>query len=176
MKEIIKTKEVYFGDEPTGFVFFNRTVYAYYGTPPDGLEVLTDEQVAFYKEHPSASVSEVRKCEMYVPPVPDLNAAKDRARRTLIDKTSKYLHDKVDHDKLNEAFFVKTMGAETDTVSMQVAEDRINYYGRLTAAIKAYRLETYREINDCTDVPMVDSIVSKMDAGICQVSNLKKTL
>lgn len=49
-------------------------------------ELLTDEQVAFYLEHPTATVEEVRKCKLnppYVPPAPSIVQLQDEAKRQL---------------------------------------------------------------------------------------------
>lgn len=45
-------------------------------------ERLTDEQVAFYHEHPNASVKEVRECRIippYIPPVPSISELREQA-------------------------------------------------------------------------------------------------
>lgn len=49
-------------------------------------ERLTDKQVAFYREHPNASVKEVRECKItppYIPPVPSLTELKENAIRDI---------------------------------------------------------------------------------------------
>lgn len=54
-----------------------------------GYEQLTDEQVEFYFANPTASVEEVRKCELnppYVPPAPSIVQLQDEAKRQLEDK------------------------------------------------------------------------------------------
>lgn len=54
-----------------------------------GYEALTDEQVDFYIANPTASVEEVRKCELdspYVPPAPSIVQLQDEAKRQLKDK------------------------------------------------------------------------------------------
>lgn len=54
-----------------------------------GYEALTDEQVEFYLANPTASVEEVRKCELnppYIPPTPSIVQLQEDAKRQLEDK------------------------------------------------------------------------------------------
>ncbi len=55
---------------------------------------MTDEQKAFYLEHPTASVQEVWKCELnppYVPPAPDLVEYREQRIKELKDKCYNYV-------------------------------------------------------------------------------------
>lgn len=145
------------------YVIIDGSIYSHYGSTK-GLQVLTEEQVAFHKEHPAASTAEVLACTLTPePPAPDLDGYKEQARRLLREIVSAYLHAKVDHDKLQEALVIKTTGTASETVSMQVAEDRITYYSRMVAMLKTYTLETYMKIHACENVEQVDEVVSGID-------------
>lgn len=144
-------------------IIYNGKIVDYAGRP--GLfQELTAEQAAFHAAHPAASTSEVLACALTPePPAPDLADYKEQARRQLREIVSAHLHAKVDHDKLNEALVIKMTGVETETVSMQIAEDRINYYNRMTAMLKTYTLDTYMEIHECASVEQVDGVMSRID-------------
>lgn len=144
-------------------IIYNGKIVDYAGTP--GLyPELTPEQAAFYAAHPAASTPEVLACALETPPAaPDLDEYKEQARRRLREIVSAELHAKVDHDRLNEALIIKMTGVETDTVSMQVAEDRVRYYNRVTATLKAYTLQTYLQIHECASVEQVDEVMSHID-------------
>lgn len=143
-------------------IIYNGRIVNYAGTPGIYPE-LSPEQAAFYAAHPGATVEEVKACALAVAPEPDLDAYKEQARRQLRDRISAYLHDKVDHDKLNEAIIIRMTGVETESVPMQVAEDRITYYNRMNAMLKAYTLDTYLKIHECADVTAVDEVVRNID-------------
>ena len=144
-------------------IIYNGKVVDYAGRP--GLyQELTAEQEAFFAEHPAASVAEVLACALTpAPPASDLDEYKEQARRRLREIVSTHLHAKVDHDKLQEALVIKMTGVETETVSMQIAEDLINYYNRMTAMLKTYTLDTYLKIHECTGVEQVDGVMNRID-------------
>ena len=144
-------------------IVYDGKIVDYIGRP--GLfQELTAEQVAFHAAHPAASAAEVLACEVApAPPAPDLDEYKEQARRRLREIVSAHLHAKVDHDKLQEALVIKMTGVETEIVSMQIAEDRINYYNRMTAMLKTYTLETYMKIHECTGVEQVDEVMNHID-------------
>lgn len=70
---------------------FGRVTIEKFITPMTliGYEALTDEQVEFYLDNPTASVEEVRKCELnppYIPPTPSIVQLQEDAKRQLKDK------------------------------------------------------------------------------------------
>lgn len=143
---------------------------------------MTSEQIDFYLEHPTASISEIEKCELnppYVPPEPDIEEIREQALKD-IDKMSRdTLGKKVDVlgfcDALASSVYKPSRqdSIYTDDEVLRTADDFL----RIGKVCREKVNEVVPQIEDATSIESIEQIVEDarqfFDAVVDPVDDLE---
>lgn len=149
------------GQEPDAYIFLNNEVTARYGNP-SGFDVLTEDQVDFYKSHPTASISEIRNLKLDEPESENIDDFREYVRKVVRNKFMEYIQSKVDYNKLVLAILVQ-QNSNNELMDSDVSSDMVDYYQSLYSKSHEYLLRLYSEINNCTAVSELDEVMSSVD-------------
>ncbi len=141
-----------------------------------GYEALTDEQVEFYLANPTASVEEVRKCELdppYVPPAPSIiqlqEDAKQQLKEAYIAKMNRYSDlDVVGAISSHYALITLTIG-DNVPYTLSEAKNIIEGFNSLMKSAKKVYDKYYTLLGEQMTQEAIDST---LEAGLAEMEAL----
>lgn len=145
-------------------------------------EKLTPEQVAFYHEHPNASIKEIRECKIippYIPPVPSITELKEQAIKDIDNMSRVTLGKFADvltfSNTIASTVYAKGNGIEpiySDAKILKTATDFL-IIGKMCRDVY---YELSGRVNDATTAIEIEQIVSEARARYDAIEHSEDSL